>query len=179
MKTTSLTKWLFICISLIWIHSTIAAEPLPQFVDIATEAGIDFVHNTGAFGGKYVPEEIASGCAFIDYDNDGWQDILLVNGKDWGGHPTGNRQTLGLYRNNQDGTFTDTTETAGLAVELYGLGVAVADYDNDGDDDLYISCLTADRLFQNQGDGTFLDVTESAGIDNPGFGTSLCLVGLR
>ena len=100
------------------------------------------------------------------------KDILLVNGKDWHGHPTGNRQTMGLYRNNQNGTFTDVTETAGLAVELYGLGVAVADYDNDGDDDLYISCLTADRLFQNQGDGTFLDATEAAGINNPGFGTS-------
>ena len=172
MKTTLLTKWFSSLISLIWIQSTIAAEMLPQFVDITKEAGIDFVHNTGAFGGKYLPEEIASGCAFIDYDNDGWQDILLVNGKDWRGHPTGNRQTMGLYRNNQDGTFTDVTETAGLAVELYGLGVAVADYDNDGDDDLYISCLTADRLFQNQGDGTFLDATESAGIDNRGLGTS-------
>ncbi len=172
VKLTSVIKWIFIFISLIWIQNAISAEPLPQFVDITEEAGIDFVHNTGAFGGKYVPEEIASGCAFIDYDNDGWQDILLVNGKDWRGHPTGNRQTPGLYRNNQDGTFTDTTETAGLAVELYGLGVAVADYDNDGDDDLYVSCLTEDRLFQNQGDGTFLDATESAGIDNPGFGTS-------
>ena len=172
MKPTSITKWIFSLISLIWIQSTIAAETLPQFVDITREAGIDFVHNTGAFGKKYLPEEIASGCAFIDYDNDGWQDILLVNGKDWQGHPTGRRQTMGLYRNNQDGTFTDVTETAGLAVELYGLGVAVADYDNDGDADLYTSCLGADRLFQNQGDGTFVDATEPAGIDNPGLGTS-------
>ena len=102
MKTTSLTKWIFIFISLIWIQSATVAETLPQFVDVTKEAGIDFVHNTGAFGEKYLPEEIASGCAFIDYDNDGWQDILLVNGKDWGGHPTGNRQTMGLYRNNQE-----------------------------------------------------------------------------
>ena len=172
MKTTLLTKWIFIFISLIWLQGITAAETLPQFVDITKEAGIDFVHNTGAFGDKYLPEEIASGCAFIDYDNDGWQDILLVNGKDWGGHTTGRRQTMGLYRNNQNETFTDVTETAGLAVELYGLGVAVADYDNDGDDDLYISCLTADRLFQNQGNGAFIDVTELAGIDNPGLGTS-------
>lgn len=172
MKTILLKKWTFSFILLLWIQTTIAAETLPQFVDITREAGIDFVHNTGAFGEKYLPEEIASGCAFIDYDNDDWQDILLVNGKDWGGHSTGRRQTMSLYRNNQDGTFTDVTETAGLAVKLYGLGVAVADYDNDGDDDLYISCLEADRLFQNQGDGTFVDATEPAGIDNPGLGTS-------
>ena len=172
MKTTSVIKWIFIFISLVWIPNTIAAETLPQFVDITRAAGIDFVHNTGAFGEKYLPEEIASGCAFIDYDNDEWQDILLVNGKDWQGHSTGKRQTMGLYRNNQDGTFTDVTETTGLAVEVYGLGVAVADYDNDGDEDLYISCLGADRLFQNQGDGTFVDATKLAGIHNPGFGTS-------
>ena len=102
MKTTSLSKWIFIFISLIWIQSTIAAETLPQFVDITTETGIDFVHNTGAFGGKYLPEEIASGCAFIDYDNDGWQDILLVNGKDWGGHPTG--------RSTNDGPLSEQPE---------------------------------------------------------------------
>lgn len=172
MEPTSLKKWIFSFIFLSWIQNPIAAETFPQFIDIAREAGIDFVHNTGAFGEKYLPEEIASGCAFIDYDNDGWQDILLVNGKDWGGHSTGKRQTMGLYRNNQDGTFADVTKTAGLAVELYGLGVAVADYDNDDDDDLYISCLGADRLFQNQGDGTFIDATETVGIDNPGLGTS-------
>ena len=124
MKTTSLTQWIFSLLSLIWVQGTITAETLPQFVDITREAGIDFVHNTGAFGEKYLPEEISSGCAFIDYDSDGWQDILLVNGKDWGGHPTGKRQTMGFYRNNQDGTFTDVTQTAGLAVELYGLGIA-------------------------------------------------------
>ncbi len=172
MKLTSLTKWVLIFIALIWLPHATAAATLPQFVDITKEAGIDFVHNTGAFGGKYLPEEIASGCAFIDYNNDGWQDILLVNGKDWDGHPTGKRQTMGLYQNNQDGTFTDVTETAGLTVEVYGLGAAVADYDNDGDEDLYISCLGADRLFQNQGDGTFIDATKPAGIDNPGLGTS-------
>ena len=94
MKATSVIKWIFIFISLVWIPNTIAAETLPQFVDITRAAGIDFVHNTGAFGEKYLPEEIASGCAFIDYDNDEWQDILLVNGKDWQGHSTGKRQTM-------------------------------------------------------------------------------------
>ncbi|MDD9974058.1 MAG: VCBS repeat-containing protein, partial [Candidatus Poribacteria bacterium] len=112
-----------------------------KFTNITQAAGIDFIHNTGAFGKKYLPETMGSGCAFIDYDNDGWQDILLVNGKDWEGKPTQKRQTMALYRNNRDSTFTDVTETAGLATRLYGMGVAVADYDNDGDSDIYISTL--------------------------------------
>lgn len=157
------------------------AQDLPQFTDITHAAGIDFIHNTGAFGKKYLPETMGSGCAFIDYNNDGWQDIILVNGKDWEGEPgfppvTGKghqkRQTMALYRNNRDNTFTDVTETAGLAIPLYGMGVAVADYDKDGDSDIYISTLETDRLFQNRGDGTFVDVTEAAGTHNPGFGTS-------
>ncbi len=154
-----------------------AAQNLPplgniKFTDITQAAGIDFIHNTGAFGQKYLPETMGSGCAFIDYNNDGWQDILLVNGKDWEGKSTQKRQTMALYRNNRDNTFTDVTETAGLTTPLYGMGVAVADYDNDGDSDIYISTLETDRLFQNNGDGPFVDVTEAAGIHNPGFGTS-------
>ena len=148
------------------------ADALPEFVEITKAAGIDFVHNTGAFGKKYLPETMGSGCAFIDYNNDGWSDIVLLTCKDWTGYPTGKRQTMALYRNNHDGTFADVTKSAGLAVELYGIGVAAADYDNDGDDDLYVSCLEADRLFQNQGDETFVDVTKQAGIHNPSFGTS-------
>ena len=164
------------------------AQNLPQFTDITHAAGIDFVHNTGAFGKKYLPETMGSGCAFIDYNTDGWQDILLVNGKDWEDKPGSppvygrgdlaptkghqKRQTMALYRNDQNGTFTDVTEIAGLATPLYGMGVAVADYDNDGDPDIYISTLETDRLFQNNGDGTYVDVTEAAGIHNPGFGTS-------
>lgn len=150
----------------------VLAEQLPQFTNITREAGINFVHNSGAFGKKYLPETMGSGCAFIDYNNDGWQDILLVNGKDWEKHRTGKSETPSLYRNNQDGTFTDVTKSAGLNKSMYGMGVAIADYDNDGDDDIYLSCLNADSLFENKGDGTFLDVTDKAGIANPGFGTS-------
>ena len=152
--------------------STSYGKTLPQFTEITEQAGITFVHNTGAYGKKYLPETMGSGCAFIDYNTDGWQDILIVNGKDWPGHPTGKRQTMALYHNNKDGTFTDVTEAAGLAVPLYGIGTAAADYDNDGDTDLYISCLNADRLFQNNGNGGFTDVTEKAGIQNLGFGTT-------
>ncbi len=154
------------------IIASVSANPLPQFTEITEAAGIDFVHNNGAFGEKYLPETMGSGCAFFDYNADGWQDILLVNGKDWEGHPTEKRQTPALYENNGDGTFADVTKAAGLDIPLYGMGVAIADYDNDGDDDIYLSCLNADRLFQNNGDGTFTDVTKDAGIDNPGFGTS-------
>ena len=163
---------ILICCCYFFFSLNVAAQPLPQFTDITHPAGIDFVHNTGAFGKKYLPETMGSGCAFIDYNTDGWQDILLVNGKDWEGEPTQKRQTMALYRNNGDGTFTDVTEIAGLATPLYGMGVAVADYDNDGDPDIYISTLETDRLFQNNGDGTYADVTEAAGIHNPGFGTS-------
>lgn len=163
---------LLLCYCCLLFSFNAGAQNLPQFTDITEAAGINFVHNTGAFGKKYLPETMGSGCAFIDYDTDGWQDILLVNGKDWEGNPTGKQQTMALYRNNRDGTFTDVTKTAGLAIPLYGMGAAVADYDNDGDSDIYISCLETDRLFQNRGDGTFIDTTKAAGIHNPGFGTS-------
>src|SRR5438309_11928780 len=89
-----------------------------QFTDITAQAGIRFKHNSGAFGKKYLPETIGAGCAFLDYDNDGWQDILLVNSMDWPEHKSG-KSFLALYHNNHDGTFTDVTRQAGLAVEMY------------------------------------------------------------
>ena len=111
------------------------------------------------------------GCAFIDYDNDGYPDILLVNGKDFPGHNL-RHATPKLYHNNGDGTFTDVTARAGLAHEMYGLGVAVGDYDNDGWDDIYITGLGEARLFHNEHNGTFKDVTQTAGVNNTGFGAS-------
>jgi hypothetical protein len=143
----------------------LGGEPDPSFrlVDVTSRAGIDFRHNSGAFGGKYLPETMGSGCAFLDYDNDGWQDILLVNGMDWPDHRK-QRSTLRLYRNNRDGTFTDVTRRAGLDVEMYGLGVAAGDFNNDGFPDLYISCVGESRLFQNTGRGTFVDVTRRSGL---------------
>jgi len=137
-----------------------------QFRDITTQAGIHFVHNNGAFGKKYLPETMGPGCAFIDYDNDGWPDIVLVNGQNWPGH-AGAVSTLKLYRNNHDGTFTDVSTKAGLAVPMFGLGAAVGDYDNDGYDDLFISALGQSHLFHNNGNGTFSDVTKPAGLWGP------------
>jgi hypothetical protein len=138
-------------------------DPTITFQDITQKAGIHFVHNSGAFGGKYLPETMGPGVAFIDYDNDGWPDIFLVNGMDWPGHVS-KRTTPKLYHNNRDGTFTDVTKEAGLDVEMYGIGVAVGDYDNDGYDDLFVTALGQSRLFRNNGNGTFSDVTQKAGL---------------
>ena len=140
-----------------------AAGPGFRFVDVSGPAGIRFQHNSGAYGGKLLPETLGSGCAFLDYDGDGWQDILLVNSMDWPGHKR-QRTTLKLYRNNRDGTFADVTKAAGLDVEMYGMGVAVGDYDNDGFPDVFISCVGQSRLFRNIGNGTFTDVTMAGGL---------------
>jgi hypothetical protein len=143
----------------------LAADSNPgfRFVDITAQAGLQFKHNSGAFGGKYLPETLGSGCAFLDYDSDGWQDILLVNGMDWPGHKR-TRSTLHLFRNNRNGTFTDVTRRAGLDIEMYGMGVAVGDYNNDGFPDILVTCVGQNRLFQNTGKGTFLDVTKASGL---------------
>src|SRR5256714_14242372 len=134
-----------------------------RFTDITQSAGIRFVHNNGAVGGKYLPETLGPGCAFIDYDNDGYPDILFINGQNWPGHGQ-TASTLKLYHNNRNGTFTDVTAKAGLAVSMYGLGVAIGDYDNDGYDDIVVTALGQSRLFHNNGNGTFADVTSSAGL---------------
>ncbi|MGH9957385.1 MAG: CRTAC1 family protein [Pyrinomonadaceae bacterium] len=118
-----------------------------------------------------MPETIGAGCAFLDYNNDGWQDRLLVNSLDWPEHKTA-RSVSALYQNNQDGTFTDVTRQMGLAVEMYGIGVAVADYDNDGWQDIYITCVVPNHLFRNLGGKRFVDVTAAAGVGDPGFSTS-------
>jgi hypothetical protein len=139
------------------------AGPGFKLVDVTAQAGIHFHHNNGAFGGKLLPETLGSGCAFLDYDGDGWQDILLINGSDWPGHKR-QRSTMRLYRNNRNGTFTDVTRAAGLDVEMYGMGVAVGDYNNDGFPDIFVTCVGQNRLFRNTGKGTFIDVTQKSGF---------------
>ena len=139
------------------------AAPGFRLTDVTAAAGIDFHHNSGAFGAKYLPETMGPGCAFLDYDGDGWLDILLVNAMDWPGHKR-QRSVLRLYRNDRNGAFTDVTRQAGLNVEMYGMGVAVADYNNDGFPDILITAVGQNRLFQNTGRGQFVDVTEKAGL---------------
>ena len=140
------------------------------FTDVTAAAGIRFTHNSGRAGKKYLPETLGSGVAFVDVDGDGWQDLFFVNGKNW---TPGTRRTLSaLYRNTGKGSFTDITAGSGLDVEMYGMGVAAGDYDNDGRDDLYVTALEGDRLFHNDGGGKFTNVTKTAGITNANFGTS-------
>ncbi len=137
-----------------------------QLRDVTQQAGLRFVHNNGAFGKKFLPETMGPGVAFIDYDNDGWPDIFLVNGMDWPGHAK-KHTTPKLYHNNHDGTFTDVTHKAGLDVEMFGMGVAVGDYDNHGYDDLFVTAYGQNHLFHNNGNGTFTDVTQKAGLLGP------------
>ena len=144
------------------------------FADVTSAAGIRFTHNSGAAGKKFLPETMGSGVAFLDADNDGWQDLFFVQSMNWRGSVEARRASASypaLYRNNHNGTFTDVTKTAGLATESYGLGVAAADYDNDGDTDIYITALGPNRLFRNNGKGVFEDVTKGAGVGDPGFST--------
>jgi hypothetical protein len=159
----------------LWPRALFAESPSMlgfHFTDVTQAAGIDFRHNSGAYGGKLLPETLGSGCAFLDYDNDGWQDLLLVNGMDWAGHKR-QKSTLCLYRNNRNGSFTDVTHAAGLDVEVYGMGIAVGDYNNDGFPDIFISCVGQSRLFRNTGKGSFVDVTRSSGLQaHQGFSTS-------
>jgi enediyne biosynthesis protein E4 len=136
------------------------------FRDVTPQSGIRFVHNNGAFGKKFLPETLGPGVAFIDYDNDGWPDLFFVNGMDWPGHIQ-KHTTPKLFHNNRDGTFTDVTHKAGLDVEMYGMGVAVGDYDNDGFDDLFVTAFGQSWLFHNNGNGTFTDVTQKAGLSDP------------
>jgi enediyne biosynthesis protein E4 len=144
--------------------NTAAQGALPfRFTDVTTASGLDFRHNSGAYGGKLLPETLGAGCAFIDYDADGWQDVLLVNGMDWPGHAR-QRSTPRLYHNNRNGTFTDVTKRAGLDVEIYGMGAAIGDVNNDGYPDILITCVGQNRLFRNTGKGTFVDATRASGL---------------
>jgi enediyne biosynthesis protein E4 len=141
----------------------VKAETLPnvKFVDVTEQAGIKFVHVNGASGEKLLPETMGSGAAFLDYDGDGDQDLLLVNSEDWPSNKKSPRPTQALYRNDGKGHFEDVTRAAGLDKTFYGMGVAVGDYDNDGDPDVYISALGGGHLFRND-KGTFTDVTTEA-----------------
>ena len=150
-----------------------AATPPFAFEQVpASASGINWVHTAGKSPEKYLPETSGAGCAFFDYENDGWMAIYLVNSGpcDFYKPPTPLRNAL--YRNNRDGTFTDVTEKAGVAGNRYGMGVAAGDYDGDGFPDLYVTQYDRSILYHNNGDGTFTDVTEHAGVAAPGWSSS-------
>ena len=137
--------------------------PKVAFSDVTATAGIDFVHVNGAIGDKLLPETMGPGCAFFDFDQDEDEDLLLVNGMPWPGDAPGEDvPTLRLYANDGKGFFRDVTAASGLAVKLYGMGVAVGDYDNDGKPDLFIATVNENRLFRNIGGRRFEDVTDTA-----------------
>jgi hypothetical protein len=148
-------------------------DPPPAFEEIpASASGITWVHVSGQSPEMYMPETVGPGCAFLDYDNDGWMDIYLVNSGGCDFYQPAAPLRNALYRNNHDGTFTDVTLKAGVAGNAYGMGAAVGDYDRDGLPDLYVTQYPHSILYHNNGDGTFTDVTAKAGVAAPGWATS-------
>jgi len=135
-------------------------------------SGISWVHVSGQSPEMYLPETVGPGCGFLDYDNDGWMDIYLVNSGACDFYKPATPLRNALYRNNRDGTFTDVTKKAGVPADAYGMGVAVGDYDGDGWPDLYVTQYPHSILYHNNGDGTFTDVTAKAGVAAQGWGTS-------
>src|SRR5438128_1296464 len=144
--------------------TTRPAPSAVQFVDVTRDAGIDFHLTCGGSEKRYILESMCGGVAFLDYDNDGWLDILLVNGSTLEDLRRGTSPTSKLYHNNRDGTFTDVTAKAGLNHRAWGMGVCVGDYDNDGWEDIYITYVGGGVLYHNNGDGTFPDVSAAAGV---------------
>lgn len=138
--------------------------PDVRFTDVTKDYGITFVHNNGATGEKLLPETMGGGMAFFDFDDDGDQDLLLVNSQDWpDDKPSSKSKTMALYRNDEDG-FTDVTTGSGLDVSLYGMGVAVGDFDADGKVDVFVTAVGPNQLFRNLGEGRFENVTQKAGV---------------
>lgn len=166
---------------------SLSPEPTPpsatttlRFRDVTQEAGLTLLRQNGAFGRRWMPETMGGGGAFLDYDQDGWQDILILNNPAWPGRKSGNTPdpAVVLYRNMGNGRFRDVTREAGLYLtDFYGMGVAVGDYDNDGYDDLFLTAVGRGRLFHNISNGAgsrrFIDVTASSGIDDRGWSSSV------
>ena len=145
----------------------------PLFVEVpASASGITWVHENAMSPSRYLPEALGPGCAFLDFDNDGWMDIFLVNSGPSDFWTPSKPVRNALYKNNRDGTFTDVTEKAGVGGESFGMGAAVGDYDNDGWPDLFVTAYGRSTLYRNNHDGTFRDVTENAGVAIPGWTTS-------
>src|SRR5687768_7516076 len=164
--------------------------------DANQSAGINFAHNNGAFGAKLLPETMGAGVGFIDYDQDLDPDVFVVNGRDWtpqeieafksgSGRDMASKipselpkrgGTCRLYQNNGNGAFTDVTNGSGIDVPMFGMGVSVGDYDNDGKPDMYVTAVSRNYLFRNVGPGKFEDVSQRAGVRDSGWSTSSAFV---
>src|SRR5580704_13031089 len=145
----------------------------PAFEEMSPSATkINWTHSNGRSPEWYLPETVGAGCGFLDFDNDGWMDIYLVNSGPCDFYTPPRPLRNALYRNNRDGTFSDVTEKAGVLGNAYGMGVAVGDYDADGLPDLYVTQYPRSILYHNNGDGTFTNVTAKAGVAAPGWGSS-------
>src|SRR6266550_9303043 len=146
--------------------SVVTFEEIP-----ARQSGITWVHNNAHSNERHLPETVGPGCAFLDYDNDGWMDIYLVNSGPSDFYIPSTPLKNALYHNNHDSTFTDVTDKAGVAGATFGMGVAAGDYDGDGWVDLYVTSYGRNILYHNNGNGTFTDVTDKAGVAAPGWST--------
>jgi enediyne biosynthesis protein E4 len=178
LTNTALGFLLFvlIAVSLPFVGSAQRVSPppkaLPQFAEVTPKkSGITWVHNNAHSAERHLPETVGAGCAFFDYDNDGWMDIYLVNSGSADFFTPATALKNALYHNNHDGTFSDVTEKAGVAGGTFGMGVAAGDYDRDGWIDLYVTNYGRNRLYRNNGNGTFSDVAEKAGVGAPGWTT--------
>src|SRR6202045_1626389 len=150
----------------------LSSPAVPVFEEIPPAAsGITWVHDNAMSDARYLPEALGPGCAFLDYDNDGWTDIYLVNSGPCDFFKPAKPLRNALYKNNRDGTFTDVTEKAGVAGAYFGMGVAVGAYDNDGWAAMVVTSYGRCISYKNNHDGTFADVTEHAGVATPGFTT--------
>ena len=159
--------------ALLFMSAPIYSGAEPRFTEVSAEWGVYFKHNNGAFGKKYLPETMGSGVALLDANGDGKLDILFINGMDWQGNPTGQPQTPAYFEQAPPGSsprFIEKTEEAGFNEPIYGMGAAAADYDNDGDADIFISALGDDKLYRNDGTGRFEEVSNEAGVQNERFG---------
>src|SRR3981189_439350 len=151
----------------------VSSEPRPLFVEISPSlSGITWVHENAISPSRFLPEALGPGCAFLDFDNDGWMDIFLVNSGPSDFWKPSSPVRNALYKNNRDGTFTDVTEKAGVTGGSFGMGVAVGDYDNDGWSDIFVTAYGKSILYKNNHDGTFTEVTEKAALAAPGWTTS-------
>ncbi len=167
-----------ICIGLlVWLVASARGDEPIVLRDVTRQTGIDFKHTDGSSGRRYICENMTAGLALFDFDNDGLIDIYFVNGAPLPGTASGDRPTNRLYRNLGAWKFLDVTDKAGVGDIGYGMGAAAADYDNDGDQDLYVSNYGPNVLYRNNGNGTFTDVTAQAGVDNGDrFGAGVCFL---